>query len=183
MIFYYVGGTITVTGNGFVPLTIVALVNSITADRYEGDALFVDSQTIQVTFPKNVLSSGFYNLSATNGGGCNVTSSAQVEVRPILLVFYIDPPSIYNGISLSATIYTTGLNEEDADVLLINSATNQTITLNATKTDNSNKRNIVLPAGLDTGYWDVRYRSSSLTSAFIRSFPLITLSFFLSTIE
>ncbi len=65
-------------------------------------------QSVDTTMP--ALASGTYSVNASNGAGCNSTLSNALKVVPVPLAFFVDPPVLYNGISLQATAYLSGLN-------------------------------------------------------------------------
>lgn len=95
--------TITITGTDFAPGAMVT-VGGVTAD----EVLFVGDTELQASFSGG-LPAGVQDVIVQNGVGCSDTEVSALVVDPTPIVFFVDPPVIYNEISIQATIFTTGL--------------------------------------------------------------------------
>ncbi len=104
--------TFAVNGTGFVPSTQVRF-GSIPADS----VTYVSDTQLQVTF--NNLPPGTYDVTVSNGPGCESTLVDAVTVAPNPTVYFVDPPVVYNGVSLQVTIYLSGINGGNVDGVAI----------------------------------------------------------------
>lgn len=76
---------------------------------YPAQKTYIDGQTLSVVFDSAGLTAGAWQLVAVNqGAGCDTTNRVSLTVKPKMFVFFVDPPVVYNGIPLQATIYTSG---------------------------------------------------------------------------
>ncbi|MDF1565741.1 MAG: hypothetical protein P1V51_22090 [Deltaproteobacteria bacterium] len=101
------GGTIGLVGTNFTAGTQVTLESGTTV--HVGTVTYNDPTSLEVTFPPG-LDAGTYDLrvSAT---GCDDVLVGAVSVDPAPLVFFIDPPTVYNGVITEVTLFTTGLSD------------------------------------------------------------------------
>ena len=111
-----VGETLTVTGTGLAPGASVT-VGTTTADMVVVSA---DGTSATATFTAG-LPAGTYDVTIDNGSGCSDTLEAALTVDPTPIVFFVDPPVIYNGVSMEVTIFTSGLAANAQSVTLIDS--------------------------------------------------------------
>ncbi len=56
------------------------------------------------------LAAGTYDLTVSNGTGCSDTLAGALVVLPRPIIFFIDPPVVYNGIPLQSTLYVANVN-------------------------------------------------------------------------
>ncbi len=97
----------TLFGTGFTPSTQVTFRrggNLFPPNNFR----YVSTTEIEVIF--NALDPGQYDVTVSNGVGCDSTLPLAVTVYKNPLVFFVDPEVAYNQISLQATVYLTGLN-------------------------------------------------------------------------
>jgi hypothetical protein len=149
------GGTLELVGANFMPSIQVALCTGSCQTPFFGNVTVHNSTHLTVSFAANSIQSGSYQIYLNNGPGCSsVTAGVAniVDVLPIVLVFYVNPPVVYNGIDISALIYASGLSSDPATVLLLGPQ-NQTVTLTRTSINSPNRINVIIPAGLAPGQW------------------------------
>jgi hypothetical protein len=158
------GGSITIRGTNFAPSANVTLVSRTDSSMFSAYAVtFVDESTIIANYSAALLPAGFYYVVVSNTGDCASTIVAGqtpvVEVRPIVLIFFVDPPVVYNGISVDVTVFTTGLNRDVADAALILGS--QRLPVTARNTNSANRYSFTVPANLDSGSWSIYIASST----------------------
>jgi cysteine-rich repeat protein len=118
---------------------------------------FVSSTELRVTFAS--LPAGTYDVTASNGAGCESTLAAVVTVVPNPVVFFVDPPVLYSGIALQVTIYLSGINGGNVTDVAIRPAGAVTPWQPLSFVYDPARPNRVLavvPPGLAAGPWDVR---------------------------
>jgi hypothetical protein len=96
-------GNFVIRGSGFTASTIVTF-NNLTPTN----VTFVSANELNVAFTS--LPPGRYNITVSNGAGCQTTKNAAVTVYKNPLAFFVDPEVSYNQISIQSTIYLSGLN-------------------------------------------------------------------------
>lgn len=150
------GETLTLTGSNFSPASHVFLTG--TGGTYDAVVTFVSATELEATFADGI-TPGVYDITAENAAGCADTLEAEVTVHPTPLVFFVDPPVVYNGITVQATIYLSGLDQPAASVVMIGPS-GQEVTLDGTSPDNrTNRIQALIPSGLEPGSWAVRVTS------------------------
>lgn len=143
----------TITGRNFIPESEVFL-GAAAAESVE----YVDEGTLIAVFDA-VLEPGLYDLSVRNGDGCDDTSLEAVRVHPTPIVFFVDPPVVYNGINLQVTVYTSGLDAPPAVVQLLG-PDGEVVDLAFVPTPGRPNKNLAtIPSGLPPGVWGVRVTS------------------------
>jgi cysteine-rich repeat protein len=144
---------LTLTGADFVPSTEVTLTGSISPT----DTTFESATSLVASFEP--LLQGTYDVTVSNGAACTDTLVAGLQVFPQPRVFFVDPPVVYDGISVQGTVYVSGINGDDVvDVAVRPHATNRAYrSLDFTYEPTHPKRiQAVFPSGLDVGFWDIR---------------------------
>ncbi len=102
----------------------------------------------------------------TNGFTCTSSVSfaagQTVVVRAPVKIVSVEPEYVYNKISVQGFLYTENMrnNQNPTEVLLMSTATNFNVSL-ALGTrpgwdNNFNRIRVIIPAGLDAGFYDVR---------------------------
>ncbi len=150
-----VSTTLALTGTGFVPGAMV-LAGGVAAD-----AVVVTSATsLEATWDSG-LAAGTHDVTVNNdaGGTCATTVSRALVVDPTPLVFFVDPPVLYNGIQVGATIFTSGLSALAQSVDLVDSTGNSTPVVSFDSPDRPNRIQAEIPAGLVAGDYEVRVTS------------------------
>ncbi len=146
------GGTITVSGDRFLDGSYVSIASS--GQTIDLPTTFIDAQTLQATIP-DPTPPGLYDVSVTNPDGCADTLAATLDITPMPVIFFVDPPVAYNGINLQVTVYSTGILGAVTSVS-VNPTGNPA---NLTELDFSyvqaNRVQAVVPGGLAAGDYDV----------------------------
>jgi hypothetical protein len=150
------GGSVEVSGTNLRPDMVVELITGSTAVTASSVTVTQDGTTAHATFSGG-LPVGTYDVRVTTGaGGCAATSTTQLTVADGPVVFFVDPPVIYNGITTQATVYASGFAGDSALVKIrLNGTSSETTvssTFNALK---DNRINFTLPAGTPAGSYDV----------------------------
>jgi hypothetical protein len=142
-----------VTGEGFYA------DSQVTLGRWPAtEVRFIDETTLVATFPED-LEAGPASLTVDNGDGCIDTLPDAVEIHPMPIVFFVDPPVIYNGISLQATVYTSGLDAAPSEVRITGPGDVALVLDARVEPNRPNKVLVTLPGGLAPGEWSVQVTS------------------------
>ncbi|MBI4700166.1 MAG: DUF4215 domain-containing protein [Deltaproteobacteria bacterium] len=150
------GGTFTITGSNFVPNTQV-LFGNVVPDK----TVYLGPTKLEVTFAK--LPKGQYDVTVSNGPGCETTKPKAVDILPVPMIFFVDPPIVYNGINLQVTIYVTDINGGNVvDVGIRPSQSQQNFKSLQFSYDPKKPHRIVatIPKGLDPIAHDVRIKDA-----------------------
>lgn len=134
----------TVTVGGVAPDTVVA--------NGAGTAL-------TVTFTDG-LPAGTYDVAVSNGAGCDATAIAALTVHPTPLVFFVDPPIVFNGITLQTTVFASGIDVTGADSVQLIDAGGTTTSLVVTNPGRRSRVLADMPAGLAPGDYAVHVTSA-----------------------
>ena len=97
-------GTVSILGSGFLSGSQVALEGHTLAS-----SLALSAAEIAATF--DALAPGTWDLTVSNGPDCEDTLADALEVLQNPIVFFVDPPVVYNGIDFQATVYVSGVND------------------------------------------------------------------------
>lgn len=169
--------TLRLDGSNFLAATQALLSNGAEARNETLRSSTVLDATFDVPAP------GSYGVTASNGAGCSDTLKDAVRVLATPLVFFVDPPVLYNGISTAATVYVSGLNGDDVSAVRIRPAgsadafTTVPFTFDVAR---PNQVQVVVPANLDPGTYEVlvtdREACTSLPAASIRVTATLTLA-------
>lgn len=120
--------SVTLTGTNFAQNATVLIgstaATSVTANNCDSDGVCTE---LVATWDVGAgLVPGDYDVTVSNGTGCESVVTNGITVDPSPLVFFVDPPVIFNGINTDATLFTTGLSALAQTVELIDSAGNRT---------------------------------------------------------
>ena len=140
-----------VTGTGFVPTTRV-LLDRIPATRTR----FIDDRHIAATFED--LRPGVYDVTVSNGAGCESTLADAVTVVPNPRIYFVDPPVLYSDISVQVTIYVANINGGDVSFVGIRPSGTALEFMELEHTyDRSRPGRVqaVVPSGLEAGEYEV----------------------------
>ncbi len=94
--------TVAVAGSNFMPGTQVRI-----GATPASSTSYVSGSEMRASFPP--MPAGTYDLVVSNGAGCEDTLPGAVTVVENPVVFFVDPPVVYNGINLQVTIYASGV--------------------------------------------------------------------------
>ncbi|MBN2191306.1 MAG: DUF4215 domain-containing protein [Polyangiaceae bacterium] len=103
--------TLDLTGSGFAAGTEVTLVHQVSGMSYPTSSTEVASggASMQATWDAGI-PAGDYDLVVSNGAGCESTIGNAMTVHPRPIIFFIDPPVIYNALDFQATLYVANIN-------------------------------------------------------------------------
>ncbi len=106
--------TLELTGSGLAAGTQVSLVDSVSSASQTATSVTAgdDGTTLQAVWDTG-LPAGTYDLLVSNGTGCETTTLAALVVLPRPIIFFIDPPVIYNALDFQATLYVANINGGD----------------------------------------------------------------------
>lgn len=131
---------ITITGADF------AVGATVLAGDIEADSVQVDSPaSLTATFDEG-LPTGNYAITVQNGEGCVDSLAAALDVDPSPIVFFVDPPVIYSGVTIEATIFTTDLTATASSVELTDESGEATV-LSFSSPDRANRIQATIPDG------------------------------------
>jgi len=106
--------TLDLSGSGFAAGTQVSLVDQVTSAPHAASSVTAsDGGTSLQAVWDSGLPAGIYDLLVSNGTGCEATTLAALVVLPRPIVFFIDPPVIYNALDFQATLYVANINGGD----------------------------------------------------------------------
>jgi hypothetical protein len=151
------GGVLTLTGRRFSRAADVSLAAN--GETIAGRVTWVSETELSVAFDDGI-PPGLYDVTVSNAQGCADTLPLAVEVHPNPLVFFIDPPVVYNGITIEATIYLSGLDAPAADVALLGPNGETLAIPHTSQPDRPNRITVRLEAGLAPGPWGLRVTSA-----------------------
>lgn len=148
------GGTLTLAGTNFTPGMAVTLKSPAPATA--SMVSVTGSTSASATFSGPLQNGGPYDVEVTTGAACSSTLTAQVQVTPGPVVYFMDPPVVFNGITTQATIYASGFS---ATGLTVQIRVNGQTALQALTTQynpaKANRILVTLPQGLAAGSYDV----------------------------
>ncbi|MDH5673473.1 MAG: hypothetical protein OEZ06_15065 [Myxococcales bacterium] len=132
----------------------------VRAGDSEADSVEVLSDTrIEATFDSG-LAAGSYDVSVEVGdGSCASTLALALTVDPEPLIFFVDPPVIYNGASVVSTIFASGLRAEASSLELLASDGSATEITSWDSPTRPNRIEATIEAGLDAGSYGIRITS------------------------
>lgn len=157
------GGALTLTGTNFTSTMQVRLQSP--SPEQAVSITLTSATTAIATFAGPLPVGGPYDVTVTTAAGaCSATLTAQVTVTPGPVVYFVDPPVVYNGINTQATVYASGFS---ASGLTVSIRLNGTSTLQTVASSyNPSKANrilVTLPSGLAPGSYDVFINDSVTT--------------------
>jgi hypothetical protein len=162
--------SVRITGDGFGSAATVRLVSESNKNSTFNalSVVYENATSLLANFGAQQLPSGFYRIFVSNAAGCENADAAdtpRVEVRPLVLAFFIDPPTIYNGVQIQATAFTSGLNRDVASATLQGPNGLPIAIAVSNDTSSPNRYLLTIPSGLAAGTYQVALRSSTGCSA------------------
>ncbi len=146
--------TLTINGSGFASGATVNIGGVDASTVTVAD----DGNSIEAEYPSG-LPAGTHDVTVQNGPGCASTLPNALDVDPTPLVFFVDPPVVYNEIAIEATIFTTGLEAEASTVEVVADDGTATALTNVRSPTRVNRILGTIPADVDPGVYDVRVTS------------------------
>lgn len=101
------GDVFAVNGANFVPASQILLDGATPVPTG-----FLSSSQLEGTLAPGAVSAGLYDVTVQNGPGCEATLPNALNVVDAPVVFFVDPPQVYNGIHLQVTIYVSGVTDD-----------------------------------------------------------------------
>ncbi len=141
------GDTFTVIGTGFI----------------DGAEIVVDGTPIATTFTSSTelvgeippgFVAGAHPVTVSIAGSCESDPYDSLIVEDAPIVFYVDPPNIYNGVDFRITVWASGLKGTSPQITLRQTGTTNTFEL-ANEVKTNTRVQGELTAGLAPGSYDV----------------------------
>ncbi len=143
---------VAVRGDHFADGYVVTLTDAGGATS-EVPTTFVSSTELQADvagFP-----AGLYDVGVEGPGGC-ASTTLPLEIVEEPLVFFVDPPVVYDGASLVATVFVSGIHGEVTDVSVTEVATGTVTTLEFVYDPSlPTLVYVTIPSGLPVGAYDL----------------------------
>ncbi len=162
------GGLFTVTGTN---------LQGVSAYLLDPDGGRVDPSSISVnpegTEAQIAFAAGLrtttYNLHVTGAGGCSDMLASAITVNLGPVVYYLDPPVVYNGVAIRATIYGSGITALPSAVTVAPAGGGAETALTDLAWDPLRPTKILgtIPSGLDAGTYDVFVRGVGGCDSFL----------------
>jgi hypothetical protein len=168
------GGSLDVKGMDFLPGATVTLRDPASNMSLDAGTVVVssDGTDAAASFGGGFTVGNKLDLTLTNKDGCTDTLPQAVSVSPGPIVFYVDPPFVYSGMTTPATIYTTGvagLSAAGAIVLTPSGATTPQTDLTASSIiDPQHPKHIIvdIPQAMTAGVYDLTVTDATGCPAF-----------------
>jgi hypothetical protein len=153
--------SVTLTGTGFLSSSTVSL-DATSSSRVTVNA----AGTSAVAEFAMLMPGGPFSVSIDNGDGCTANAPATVNVIPGPQLFFVDPPVVFNGITVQATAYGTGFTGAVATVAIVNTATQASTMLQfTTNAAKPGQVQLTIPSGTPAGTYDVLLTDGSSCGA------------------
>ncbi len=144
------GGSLTLTGRHFVDGMSVEL------DGVAAETVEVISDTEAVATWTAALEPGLRELVATTPNGCFGVFPTLIRVTSGPVVFFVDPPVLFNGLSVQVTIYLGNLFGGSVERVFLTDSQAQDFELDFVfDPQTPNRLQAVVPSGLAAGLYDV----------------------------
>lgn len=144
------GGTIGLQGTGFRDGATVTVGDQTTDDV----AVDPGGASATARFDPG-LTAGTFDVTFRNADGCEDTLPAAVEVIQGPVIFWVDPPVVFNGISTQITIYGAGLSAAAYRVAIAPAGGGDEIELEFSLDEARGRVQAVVPTGTPAGSYDV----------------------------
>jgi hypothetical protein len=163
------GGSFTVTGTDLWGIEAELVDSQGGVVVAQNVSVNDDATAAQVSFGAG-LRPETYTLQVTGAGGCGDSlDGVPIEVTPGPSILFVDPPVVFSGVAIRATLFVSAVTEAPDSVVLAPAGGGEEITL-ADVSWSIDRRTIVratIPAGLDAGVYDVFMRGVGECDAFL----------------
>lgn len=149
--------TFTLTGEDFVPGMEVRAHHSDSGTLEADNVTFVSSTEVEAEFASG-LDDGNWDIEVDSGGDCSSTATELLTVNPTPVVFFVDPPVLFNGITTEVTIFTSGLSEAPASINFVDSD-DEVTPITSYSSAQPNRIQATVPSGLDPDNYEVEITS------------------------
>ncbi len=144
------GGSLELTGDHFADGMVV---------RLDG----VDAESVEVHSPQSAtatwsgpLTPGLATLEAQNPSGCMATFETVIRITEGPVVFYVDPPVLYNGVAIQVTVFLGNLYGGSVTEVMLTGPDDSVHELEFTfDSERPGRVQAIVPAGLTAGLYDV----------------------------
>jgi hypothetical protein len=144
------GGSLDLVGDHFVEGMVVAL------DEVLADTVVVHSAQSATATWAGGLEAGLATLVARNPSGCEATFEVQIRITEGPVVFFVDPPVLFSGISIQVTVFLGNLYGGSISQVLFTGEDDQVHELEFVFDPAEPGRvQAVVPTGLASGFYDV----------------------------
>ncbi len=164
------GSTITIGGEGFI--TGAKAIIDCMGTRVESSTTTVtpDGKELQATFGPGATPGSTCDVIVQNPDGCEdrPLPHKTVTVTPGPIVFYSDPPVVYNGVNTQITVFATTISGDPT--ITINpsgAATPVTTLVDTAVTGHPNRRQATIPTGQAAGDYDIKLSDATGCSAIL----------------
>ena len=190
--------TITLTGTGFlvreqempavtvsvgtttVVASSVAMVDGACEPFDATTDAYICTQITATVAAGDLVDEGIYSVSLTNPGssGCTTETASPFTVVEAPIIFSLDPPAMYNGISVRETIYVAGLDAAPEGVNLVptGGGTETALTNVVWDQTDPNEVTATVPAGIAAGTYDVIILNSGCNAVLAGQFTVVDTS-------
>ncbi|TNE86038.1 MAG: hypothetical protein EP330_24190 [Deltaproteobacteria bacterium] len=153
------GTEFTITGEGFVDGYTQVWVG-------EAEATVVSvSETEVVAEAPAGLSTGLHDVTVGIAGGCETTLVDALEIAQEPIVFFVDPPVVYQDTFTQVSVWVTGIEGSVTEVLLVDAAGTETSVSYTWDAGRPSRIFATVPDGMPEGSYDVVVSDESGCSA------------------
>lgn len=159
----------TLTGTGFEPTATVTTTKAVGGTVVTAASVTVNSAgtSAAVLMPSNV-APGNYQVALNNPDGCSANAPTVLRVIPGPIAFFVDPSTIYNGITVQATLYAGNISPPIQSITATPSGGGAATSL-AFTLPSANRAQITIPKGLAAGSYDLTVQDQSSCPAILAS--------------
>lgn len=165
------GSTITINGEGFLE-GAKAILACPGGKRIESSSTTVtpDGKQMQATFGPGATAGETCEVIVQNKDHCEDRplphKTVTVTAGPI--VFYADPPYVYNGVNTQITVFATTITGDPTITITPAGASTPVTTLvDAPVTGHPNRRQATIPAGQAAGQYDLKLQDTTACAAIL----------------
>jgi hypothetical protein len=162
------GSQLTINGENFI--TGAKVIIDCSGKRVESSSATVtpDGKQVSATFGPGATPGMKCDVIVVNPDGCEdrPLPHQQITVTTGPIIFYSDPPVVYNGVNTQITIFATTI-AGDPEVTITPSgmATPVTTLMDTAVTGHPNRRQALVPSGQAAGEYDIKLKDSTACSA------------------
>jgi hypothetical protein len=165
------GGTVTITGTDFQEGAGVRLTSGATIVELE--ATFVSETSL--TVDTGAQASGTYDVTVVNPDDQEVTLPGALTIFDDPIVFFVDPPVMWNGLTVQSTIYASGIigDVQSVEIAPTGSTTRQALADFVQDAEHPNRIQVSVPSGLAAGGYDVYVTDEVCEAVLVDGFEVV----------